>query len=792
MKNRCSLNDGWELVYTSNAFNWICEHSGIFVDLPHDHMIGLETGEKIESGGSGAFYPGCVVGYEKNLFAPEEWRGKHVYIEADGIYHNTTVTCNRRIVTFQPYGYSAFFADLTPHLKYGEDNIINITANVSAVPNTRWYTGAGIYRPLWLHVKEPVHIAHWGAVLSSTVDNGKAVVNCRVEVENHKTDTANPSVQAILYDAKNNCIATQNSMISINPDAAATACVQLACENPCLWSDESPYLYQIEIQLLDNGVIVDTQRIPWGIRTISFSAGKGFLLNGQPKKLKGGCVHHDCGILGAAAFSCAEERKVRLMKESGFNAVRCAHNPPSTAFLDACDRLGMLVINEAFDCWREIKTTHGYHMFFEDWWQRDMLAMLKRDRNHPSIILWSTGNEIVERDGHSDGNRYARELADFIREVDPTRAVTNAVNNIKPPLKSDGSPDDSIDANGHDHFAAITEKFIKPLDVAGYNYMPLRYEPDSKRFPDRIICATETFPKDALMYWEQVEKHDFVIGDFVWTAIDYIGEVGLGHVWVNGESGGLGGYPWRLANCGDIDLIGKKRPQSYYRDCVWGISTAPYIAVHDPNHTNKTHDMSPWGWPLVHPRWDWQGLEGKPVRVDVYSTADQVELLLNGKSIGVQNAGKENKYIASFETSYTAGCLTARNLKDGAEISKTELHTPGAPACLRLTPDKKQEPLKCGELLYVTVELADSDGHLLCASDKEISFNVCGNASFLAAGNANPVTTTNYTDYRQQLFEGRALVICRVNGDGGNITVTCTAQGVPQSSVTVTSVKRES
>ena len=770
--SRIALSRGWKLARVPTSNEWSSQQTGKSVDAPHDAMIGLPRSAKNPSGPSGAYYPGSEAAYEKTLSVPEEWRGKVVLLESDGIYMNATVRVNRNIAARQPYGYSPFVADLTPYLRAGEDNLLRVTADNSAQPNSRWYSGTGMIRDLWLHVLDPLHFAVWGTAVTTSLEEGAAVVACAVRVEN-AGDAVSAKVCATLLDADGKAAATAEACIDAPKDGEATANASLSLSKPNLWTPDTPYLYTLRLELMQDGRVIDTQDILCGVRSVDFSVKNGFRLNGQTMKLKGGCVHHDCGILGAAAYADAEERKIRLLKASGFNAVRCAHNPPSAAFLDACDRLGMLVIDEAFDCWREGKNPYDYNLYFENWWKRDMKAMIDRDRNHPSIILWSTGNEIVERGGISEGYRWARELADYTRELDPSRDVTNALCDI-------------WNAQGDDPFAEKTPRFAEPLDVSGYNYLIGRYDKDAELYPDRIICATETYPKFALEYWDKVEQYDHIIGDFVWTSLDYIGEAGIGHTRFDGKKAdGLGGFPWRIANCGDIDICGFKRPQSYFRDCVWGISDKPYIAVHDPAHYGEEESVSRWGWPQVFASWDWAGYEGKPLCVDVYSRAEQVELLLNGKPVGTACAGKANHYTASFEFAYEPGELTAIETSGGKETARAILRTPGAAASIALTPDAESACAGWGHLVYISAELLDGAGQRMTASDDVISFSVSGGGELIACGNSDPQDDGNYTDSRNKLYEGRALAIVRTKDGSESIAISAFVADVPAGALVV-------
>jgi beta-galactosidase len=782
-----NMDRQWHFMNAGTSHNRWLKSEGTIVDLPHDFSISQEREPDSLSGASNGFFPGGTAVYEKTLFIPKDWEGKKVVIEFEGVYMSAAVRFNNQIVAQHPYGYTSFHCDLTPYLLYDRDNVIRVTVNNSALPNTRWYSGSGMYRHVWLMVGESVHITPWGVfAFAPEVSEAESIVKINTKVENSGKADESVTVRSTLLTACG-CEAACGEMELKLPAGSSDEVEQtLKVSKANLWSVDSPYLYTLKSEILRNGLAVDSTETQIGIRSISFDAHKGFQLNGVTMKLKGGCVHHDCGLLGAAAYDRAEERKVELLKNSGFNAVRCAHNPPSPAFLSACDRLGMLVIDEAFDCWREGKNPNDYSSYFEEWWQRDMTSMVLRDRNHPSIIMWSTGNEIVERDGRSEGYVYAMKLADFVRSLDETRAVTNALCGIKPDSMVSGLAANLLTIEeGYDYWGELSYKFAEPLDVVGYNYLLNRYESDGKKFPGRIICGTETFPKEAYDYWMAVEELPYVIGDFVWTSIDYLGEAGIGHVWYNGEKQFLGNYPWHQAYCGDIDICGFKRPQSYYRDCVWGVSKTPYIAVYKPENYGKTPDIAAWGWADVVSSWTWPGFEGKPTVVDVYSADSEIELFIGGKSMGRKPAGKANRYIASFEVVYEAGELLAVGYEDGVEVSKSVLRTAGEPAAIRLTPDLSILRAEFGDLSYITVELLDTKGNVVHNGSSNIYFTASGAGSLLAVGSGNPVSEEMYVGNQRRVHEGRAMVVVRTNGVKGEITLTAAAEGIPASSVTI-------
>ncbi|MGQ9478594.1 MAG: glycoside hydrolase family 2 TIM barrel-domain containing protein [Thermoproteota archaeon] len=500
----------------------------VTVDLPHDFSIIQRRDPNAASGAGNGFFPGGMATYEKTVFIPEKWGGKKIMLEFEGVYMNSVVKFNN-IVCRHPYGYTSFHCDLAPYIMPGRENLISVFVNNSAQPNSRWYSGSGIYRHVWLLIGEKIHIPPWGIyVTTPKVYPSTATVSVRTTVRNDSVENAEVAVRSTLLSPSGSEVASDVARLRVPAGKASKAYQELEVSSPELWSPENPYLYVLRSDVIRDGVVMDKTKTKVGIRSIAFSSKKGFQLNGVTVKLRDGCVHHDCGLLGAAAYNRAEERKVELLKANGFNAVRCAHNPPSPAFLDACDRLGMLVIDEIFDCWRESKVPNDYSLYFEEWWKKDLASMIMRDRNHPSIIMWSIGNEILEITGFSEGYAYARRLADLVRRLDNSRAITCALAEF--PLYQLATSTSFEHKVPDDVWAEHSSRFAEPLDVVGYNYMLHRYEEDGRRFPNRVICGTESFPNMAYDMLEAVERLPYLIGDFVWTAIDYLGEAGIGRV----------------------------------------------------------------------------------------------------------------------------------------------------------------------------------------------------------------------------------------------------------------------
>lgn len=739
------------------------------VTLPHDASIEKPRSASHPSTASGGYAWTGVATYRKNLHVPSDWQNQSVILEFEGAYMYAEVSVNGNRAALQPYGYSSFLVDIKPYLTYGAENVLTVGVNTSAQPNSRWYSGTGIYRHVWLRRGGEAYIPPWSAFVTTS---GAAV---SIATEIASATNAQVVLRSIILDASGTVVGQVETPLTVEFNAKVNQLLDLP--NARQWSVDDPYLYTLISEVLIGGQVVDTEKTPFGVRSIEVDVQNGFRLNGVTMKIKGGCVHHDNGLLGAASYDRTEERKIEILKAAGYNAIRCAHNPPAPAMLDACDRLGMLVIDETFDCWRMGKNPNDYHLVFDDWWQRDTEAMVKRDRNHPSIIMWSIGNEVSERAGASDGYALCRKQADFVRSLDNTRPITAAVHNLFEEMVPDAnlSMDQMIrllnapPANP-DRWGNVTCEFFTPLDVAGYNYLWKRYESDGNTFPERVICGTETWPHEAYDSWQATMRLPNVIGDFVWTAIDYLGESGIGQVVFGEMKQFLVDYPYHLANCGDFDICGFKRPQSFYRDILWGVRIAPYIGVLDPHDYGKNVRFGPWAWEPVSDCWDFPGSDGSPTRVDVYSADAEVELLINGTSVG-RRATYKNK--ASFDVVYTSGTIEALGIS-----GRTALQTACAPAALRLTADREHLRAEFGDLAYITVEVVDENGLVVKHAQHEVSLEVAGVGALIAVGTANPVSEEDYIGSKRKAFGGRLMAVIRSCGQTGEISLTASAEGV--------------
>jgi beta-galactosidase len=769
------------------------------VNLPHDAAVARPRDAGHPTGGGGGYAWSGLVTYRKTFAVPESWRGQSVQLEFEGVYMNAEVSVNKDLVVLHPYGYTSFLVDLAPWLEYGADNVVTVTVNNSAQPNSRWYSGTGIYRHVWLLTGGATFIKPWGVfVRAHRALPESAVVDVATEIAGPAGSHA--TIRSTITDRDGGIVAQAELPVKLDPDGAVKLDESFSLPEAHLWSLDEPNLYTLSSEVLVDGMVSDTATTTFGVRSISVDAERGFRLNGVPLKLRGGCVHHDNGLLGAASYDRAEERKVELMRAAGYNAIRCAHNPPAPAMLDACDRLGMLVIDETFDCWRTGKNPNDYHLYFEDWWERDTASMVLRDRNHPSVIMWSIGNEVPERAGISDGAAWARRQAGLIRSLDDTRPVTAALPFLFEQVFNDsalnaGTVTDAQSmfdpsrlvpqSEESDRWGNLTSEYCDALDVVGYNYLYPRYGWDTGRFPTRVMAGTETFPSMAYGTWKGTEALPQVIGDFVWTSIDYLGESGIGKVTFKpGFSFGTP-YPYHLANCGDIDICGFKRAQSFYRDVLWGVRALPYIGVLDPAHHATGVFYNPWGWEPVEDRWTFPGQEGKPTRVDVYSADDEVELLVNGRSIGRKPAGDAAQYKASFDVVYEPGYLEAVGFRAGQETGRARLETAGDPTGLLLQADRTQLSANYGDLAYVTVTVKDSAGRRVPWAEIPVDIEVSGAGRLVAFGTANPVSEEVYVSNQRDAYQGRLMAVVCTSGEPGTITVRAHSDGIESAAITL-------
>ncbi|MDM7925951.1 MAG: glycoside hydrolase family 2 TIM barrel-domain containing protein [bacterium] len=744
------------------------------LDLPHDWSIEGTIDRNNPTGQAGGFFPAGAGWYRKHFRIPAEWADKRVSVYFGGVYMNAEVFINGHSLGVHPYGYTSFFHDLTEHLRPDSENVLAVRVDNSRHLNSRWYSGSGIYRPVRLIVTDPVHIATWGVcVTTPDVRPEAAAVQIRTTVENSSGTAQRILLDIQVLDRKGRIASADTASVGLAAAGSREVLRTVTVRTPRLWSPETPYLYEARVTVRRGTRELDRVRIPFGIRSLKYSPENGFQLNGKTVKLNGGCAHHDNGCLGAAAFDRAEERKAELLKAAGFNAVRTAHNPPSEAFLDACDRLGLMVIDESFDCWRTGKNPNDYAVFFDDWWRRDLESMVMRDRNHPSIVMWSTGNEIIERTDPA-AVETAKMLARCVRGLDPTRPVTSAMTTW-------------------DQGWEIFDPLMAAHDVCGYNYQMHRAVSDHERVPSRIILQTESFPRDAFSNREMVRNHPYIIGDFVWTAIDYLGESGIGRTFVPGEPEGESWendvYPWHTSYCGDIDLTGWRKPVSHYRSMLWNDTEKLYMSVREPNPDDGIIQETLWSvWP-GRESWTWPGMEGKDVQVEVVSRYPSVRLFLNGNRIGERPTGPEQEFKAVFTLPYAAGVLKAAGVKDGRELESVTLKTAGEPVRIRLTPDRSRISADGQDLSFVTVEITDAEGTVRPDAGHRLRFRIDGPGVIAGVDNGNGKDPDPYSGTERNAFHGRALVVVRSAREAGKIRLEAGSEGLSSATITLHSEK---
>jgi beta-galactosidase len=750
------------------------------IDLPHDWSIedlpGTDSpfARDAISQVSGGFTTGGTGWYRKEFFVPAELKGKRISLQFDGVYMNADVWVNGAEFDApdgnHPYGYTPFSLDVTGKIHFGTTNVVAVKVRNEG-ENSRWYSGSGIYRHVWLNLLEPLHVAEDGVYITTPfVSVGSAKVRVQTRVINQAKVPTRASLRTRIVNAQGTEVARNQTLQDIAPGVSSEIVQDSEIKGPALWSLASPALYTNIAELYLNDQLTDRVETGFGIRSINFDATNGFVLNGEAIKLKGGCMHHDNGPLGAKAYDRAEARRVELMKASGFNAIRCAHNPPSPAFLDACDRLGMLVIDEAFDMWNDGKNPEDYHVDFKDWWQKDLERMIERDRNHPSIILWSIGNEIPNNE-KPEVAATAKLLSEAIRKLDSTRYITSAVNGVK---------DDK-------------DPYIAALDVAGYNYPGAgsrdrmgQYEIDHQRQPARVMVCTESYPLDAFSSWMGALDHPYVVGDFVWTGWDYIGEASIGWRGYPQESSF---FPWNLAFCGDVDICGWRRPQSFYRNALWQKDQiAIFVKPTEPSFelNLRRADWSKWHFKDVVADWSWQGQEDQPLEINAYSSCEEVELFLNGKSFGRKPTNRSTQFIAAWQLPYQPGTLQAVGYDGGQKVGIAELRSAAAPSQIKLQADREILQANGEDLSYITVELLDEHGVCNPKAENLVNFEIEGSGTIVGVGNANPVSLESYQQPKRKAWHGRCLVIVKSGTRPGVATLKATSGGLTPSQTQLT------
>ena len=754
----------------------------------------------------------------------EAIREKVFRLRFDGVYNQAEVWVNGKKAAMNVFGYMPFIVNLNDILidksnrNTQDEQLVTIAVRtISEGLNCRWYAGSGIYRHVWLETTSHQHLDEWDTYVDASVVEGKsAKVKVTAKIFNENTTLTNGEIKVDIADADGRVVAT-----TVKPFSEAVVSTELTLKSPHLWSDDSPYRYTARISLHTANGNDDALAIPFGVRSISFSAEKGFLLNGKPTKLRGGCVHHDNGLLGTAAIDRAEIRKAELLKSQGYNAVRTSHNLPSEAFLYACDSLGLLVIDECFDQWEEAKRSDDYSNYFSKEkqviidgkpvgtgitnFEYDAALMVRRDRNHPSVIMWSIGNEIAQRSDVPRGKEIADAITRAIKQEDTTRPTTLAVNDYwdRQPQKMTWDKD--------------SPRAFELVEVGGYNYELRRYESDHEKFPQRIMYGSESYPNAVAAIWNTVNRLPYVLGDFEWTAIDYIGEAGLGHALERSDRGRwiqLLAWPWYNAWCGDLDLTGIKKPQSYYRDVVWGEREIA-MAVRPSVTDGEYEDAQGWCWTAEENHWNWHdrayydgpnacgylpvdirpekydnatlktgvvhdvnGHRSDSLRVNVYTRETRVRLSVNGRVLGEQDVNPET-YTATFLVAYEPGELKAETVK--GKRAEVTFHTSGAPAAIHFLPvqggktglpaDNTVVSSSHNDLAYVYLRVVDADGNLCPTAEIPLDIKTSGAHHVAIAGTGHPYDLRSFRSLSPTTFRGQALLIVQPQEEKGVVNI---------------------
>lgn len=781
-------NDNWVVTKRSGQFG---AQAPVTVTLPYDAM--LFTERRADAPFASGNYALGKWEYKKSFTLPAEDAGKKVFFQFDGVYQNALVYINGAFAGQRSNGYVQFFVDATPFVRWGEENELKVLVHLA--DGARWYSGAGIYRDVYLLTAQPIYIVPKGVKLTTPqVDEALADVQIRTTLCNQSgRAAATVRVETVLYDPDGKVAASRSAPVTLLEGHTETLQQKLWVEAPQLWSLERPALYTCCTRLLDaDGTLLDESCEPFGIRTFRLSPKTGLCLNGKPIKLQGCGIHHENGPIGAVSTDAVEERKIARLKAAGFNAVRTAHNPASEALLRACDKLGMLVMHEAFDTWTVSKVDFDNTLYFQQNWKDDLRALVDVSFNHPSVLMYSIGNEIADT-GTPTGGARGREITQYLRSLDSSRYVINSINgmvsamDLMMKLASDSqnrAQQDGQDAingmmsNLADQMRQITsleligdviEESCTYLDIVGYNYMDARYEKDTAAHPNRILCGTETFIPTISGNWTLVKKMPNVIGDFCWTGWDYCGEPGTGlvkHVQPPfGFDMGLP-FPCLLSHVGEFTISGFRRPCSYYHEIVLGLRKQPYIAVQRPEHHDGLNILTPWSWTDCVGGWSWDGYEGKSVTVEVYSDADEVELLCNGISLGRKPTGEANDFRAYFETVYTPGELTAVAYTDGKQTGSFSLRSAAGKCALQVEPEQTHYSLKNRDMIYLPIRMSAENGETVVQSTARVHVELDGAAEFMGFGTDEPLPTENFMDRTRTLYDGRALLVLRPTAAG--------------------------
>jgi hypothetical protein len=750
------------------------------VDLPHDWSIEGPYSPKNASGTG--FLPGGIGWYRKTFQLPASLNGQRVSIHFDGVYRNSTVWINGVLLGSRPYGYSSFEYALTPHLHYGaQANVLAVRVDRTVIADSRWYPGTGIYRHVWLNITGPVHLATWGTYITTpAVAPAEALASVETRVVNQSSTESRATLITTVMNQNGQEVASAKAEESIAPGRDRTFAQQMTIAQPALWSPVRPALYTAVSRVYLGGKLADEQQTRFGIRSFYFSPDKGLILNGQAVKMLGVCIHHDIGALGAAFFEEALERRLKSFKEIGVNAIRCSHNPMAPEFYDLCDRMGFLVMDEAFDEWiggkRKwaegwnvgVAERHGYNESFDEWGVRDAEDMVLRDRNHPSVVMWSIGNEIDYPDDpftHPRGRNgakpntpsadlmpgIARRLISAVKQYDVSRPVTMALADIN---------------------ASNATGVANMLDVTGYNYLEQFYERDHKAYPNRIIYGSEN--SRTLDAWRAVAANDYVAGQFLWTGMDFIGEARR--------------FPTHGSPSGLLDLEGFWKPGAFLRQALWSTKPMVYAAAWGAGADESRIAEWPRNLgrsPLVE-RWGWTADTRKNIPIEIYTNCESVELLLNGRSLGEKRIADRLVPALVWPVPNEAGRLEVIGKNGGAVAARWELKSPGGPDRIQLTPDLTKIQSDGRQISTVEVQVVDRDGTRILEANAAVTFEIGGPGRLIAVGNADLADGAPATGNSIKVYQGRAVAIVRSRAGSGKITLRATAQGLMAAETVIT------
>ena len=786
-------NDEWRVWKEDNAFRLIFSVPDFAdkVDLPYDAVFHTQQRKDSVNQGRTGFLDGGVFHYYKELEITEENHSKHLSLMFDGVGGCSSVYVNGCLAGENKYAYSEFMVDITPWIKPEGKNQILVTVNAMD-ESSRYYCGGGIDRDVWLISQERVRILpETLRCTTERINTHQATVLIEAELQNELLQMK--ECLATCYVRKDGRLIHENRKpVTLPPDQSYHYTSRLLLEDILPWDEDHPELYEIQLSLNSkNQQTFDTSEILTGFRKLSLDSKNGLMVNGRPVKLRGACVHHDQGLLGGETYESMELRRVRILKEAGFNAVRCAHNPASKSLLQACDRLGMYVMDEAFDMWAKMKNPQDYALFFSRDWEQALKAMVRVDYNHPCVILYSTGNEITEI-GTEKGYQISHRLTELLHQQDPTRFVTNGINGIfaagnrliqafteitgeEAPEAIRGDINQCMSVLGrhmnrvvrHAEISDILDHLDGTMDILGYNYMTGRYAEDCAAHPDRFIVGTETYPKQIAENWELVMGNPRLLGDFTWTGWDYLG-----------ETGGPENYPWLQNFSGDIDATGERKPVSYYREIVFGLRNVPYIAVRSPENSAAPRPGNPWQLTDAEPSWHFPKAEGRNVTVEVYSSGDEIELWLNGQSLGRKAADGLYRHFQTFDILYQPGLLEAVSYLNGARIGCYRLQTAGGAHSLHV---EKEVFCQCGEdIVFLTVEGRDAEGLRVRDTISRLSISADSqNVTLLAFGSSGSVHRAGYTRSETDALHGRAVAVLKKKSDG-EACITLSAEGLTE------------